>query len=66
MQLPPDWEAESTGGYFPHLVYLKHKACDFITGMPYNLHGSEPFGEKSARMVVYGHHCDADHKYPPR
>jgi hypothetical protein len=60
MHLPPDWEARSSGGYFPHLAYLKHKPCGFETGFPYNLHGSEPFGEKSARELVYMHQCEPD------
>lgn len=60
MILPSDWEAQSTGGYFPHLVRLKHKPCGFVTPFPYNLHGSEPFGERSARHLVNNHHCTDD------
>ena len=60
-RLPSDWEAESGGGYFPHLVTLVHPSCGFRTGMSYDL-GSDsgPFGAKDARLVVYGHTCESN------
>lgn len=60
MRLPADWEAESSGGYFPHLAYLVHTPCGFRTGMPYDLWGHSPFGEADARQLVHGHRCDPD------
>lgn len=61
MRLPPDWEAESGGGYFPHLAHLAHPRCGFRTGMSYDLLGSDQYyGEAAARRVVYGHTCNPD------
>lgn len=57
MRLPSDWEAEPGGGYFPHLRHLIHTPCGFRSGMPYDLWGSDPFGEGDARRLVYGHSC---------
>lgn len=55
---PPDWEAESAGGYFSYLVHLVHPACGFRTGMAYDLGSTNgPFGAREARQVVYGHEC---------
>lgn len=57
-RLPPDWESESSGGYFPHLVHLVHPECGFRTGMSYDLNSdSGPFNAAAARQVVYGHEC---------
>lgn len=60
MQLPPDWEAESAPGPFSNQTYLIHPACGFRTGMAYNLHGAEPFGEVAARRLVYSHECNPE------
>jgi hypothetical protein len=61
MRLPPDWDAESSSGWWPHLVHLIHKPCDLRTGMVYDLWGSDPnFGESAARRLVYGHKCEPD------
>jgi hypothetical protein len=58
-RLPADWEAESSGGYFPHLVYLVHPACGLRTGMAYDLGSNTgPLGASQARQLVYGHTCD--------
>lgn len=61
MRLPPDWEAESGGGYFPYLAHLTHTPCGFRTGMVYDLHGIDPnYGEAAARRLVYSHECNPE------
>ena len=61
MRLPDDWEGVESGGYFPHLVKLRHIPCDFTTGMHYDPWGSDPnYGEAATRSLVYGHQCNPD------
>jgi hypothetical protein len=61
MRLPPDWDSESSSGWWPHLVHLIHKPCGLRTKMTYDLRGSEgPFGESDARLLVYSHTCNPD------
>lgn len=58
MRLPPDWEALNASGWWS-LHHLKHTPCGWETTNAYDLHSErEPFGEKAARQVVYGHECE--------
>lgn len=61
MRLPDDWDGVSGGGYFQHLVKLKHIPCGFVTGMYYDPWGLDPdYGEAATRRLVYRHECDPD------
>jgi hypothetical protein len=63
MRLPPDWEAKSSGGYFPHLVSLTHTTCGFNTGrvLVFDLHSDNPgWGKPAVHRLLANHQCEPD------
>ncbi|MEW1679356.1 hypothetical protein AB0O47_39815 [Streptomyces noursei] len=54
--MPSDWEKVPSGGYFPHLVGLRHIPCGEESGewLKFDL------GAGQGRDYVFGHECPAE------